>query len=227
MLEAETAGLVVTALLAFMLTVGVHIGVALGLSGFLGILLAINSKAALAQLATVPFSTTNSFTLAVIPLFILMGALASQAGLTTDLYRAAYSWLGRVRGGLAMATTIASAAFGAACGSTIVNAAVFTKMAMPEMTRFGYDKRISAGCIAASGTLASLIPPSILMIVYAVITEQSVARLLVAGLVPGLLSAGIYMLGIYAIARRYPHLCPIPEETFTFREKLVSLKGVW
>ncbi len=227
MVDAGTAGLIVGALLVFMLTVGVHIGVALGLSGFLGILLAINPQAALAQLATVPFSTTNSFTLAVIPLFILMGALASQAGLTRDLYRAAYSWLGRVSGGLAMATTMASAAFGAACGSTIVNAAVFTKMAMPEMTRFGYDKRISAGCIAASGTLASLIPPSILMIVYAVITEQSVARLLVAGLIPGLMSAVIYMVGIYLIAKRYPHLCPIPEERFTLREKFASLKGVW
>lgn len=227
MLDAGTAGLIVAALLVFMLTVGVHIGVALGLTGFLGILMAINPQAALAQLATVPFSTTNSFSLAVIPLFILMGSLASQAGLTTELYRAAYRWLGRISGGLAMATTVASAAFGAACGSTIVNAAVFTKMAMPEMTRFGYDKRISAGCIAASGTLASLIPPSILMIVYAVITEQSVSRLLVAGLVPGLFSAMIYLLGIYFVAKRWPELCPIPEETFTLREKFDSLKGVW
>ncbi len=227
MIDAGTAGMIVGVLLIFMLTFGVHIGVALGLSGFAGILLAINPQAALAQVATIPFSTTNSFTLAVIPLFILMGALASQAGLTSDLYKAAYRWLGRVSGGLAMATTLASAAFGAACGSTIVNAAVFTKMAMPEMTRFGYDKRLSAGCIAASGTLASLIPPSVLMIVYAVITEQSVARLLVAGLVPGLMSAGIYMLGIYVIAERYPHLCPIPDERFTLREKMSSLKGVW
>jgi tripartite ATP-independent transporter DctM subunit len=219
--------MIVGVMLIFMLTFGVHIGVALGLSGFAGILLAINPQAALAQVATIPFSTTNSFTLAVIPLFILMGALASQAGLTTDLYQAAYRWLGRVSGGLAMATTLASAAFGAACGSTIVNAAVFTKIAMPEMTRYGYDKRISAGCIAASGTLASLIPPSVLMIVYAVITEQSVARLLVAGLVPGLMSAGIYMAGIYVIAKRYPDLCPIPDETFTFRQKVASLKGVW
>jgi tripartite ATP-independent transporter DctM subunit len=227
MLDPATAGLIVAAMLVFMLVCGVNIGVGLGLSGFTGILLSINERAALAQVATVPFSTTNSFTLAVIPLFILMGALATQAGLTTDLYRAAYNWMGKVRGGLAMATTLASAAFGAACGSTIVNAAVFTKMAMPEMTKFGYDKRLSAGCIAASGTLASLIPPSILMIVYAVITEQSVARLLVAGLLPGLLSAGIYMLGIYLIAVRYPHLAPVPDVTITRREKWESLKGVW
>jgi tripartite ATP-independent transporter DctM subunit len=153
--------------------------------------------------------------------------LATQAGLTTDLYRAAYNWLGKISGGLAMATTLASAAFGAACGSTIVNAAVFTKMAMPEMTKFGYDKRLSAGCIAASGTLASLIPPSILMIIYAVITEQSVARLLVAGLLPGLLSAAVYMLGIYFVAKARPDLAPIPDVTITRREKWESLKGVW
>ena len=227
MFDPATAGIIVALLLFFLLTTGVHIGVALGLSGFIGIFITINERAALAQVATVPFSTTNSFTLAVIPLFILMGALATQAGLTTDLYRAAYNWLGKISGGLAMATTLASAAFGAACGSTIVNAAVFTKMAMPEMTRFGYDKRLSAGCIAASGTLASLIPPSILMIIYAVITEQSVARLLVAGLIPGLMSAGIYMLGIYVVARLRPDLAPIPDVVISRREKWESLKGVW
>ena len=227
MSDPATAGIIVAIMLFFLLSMGVHIGVGLGLSGFVGILITINERAALAQLATVPFSTTNSFTLAVIPLFILMGALATQAGLTTDLYKAAYNWLGKISGGLAMATTLASAAFGAACGSTIVNAAVFTKMAMPEMTKFGYDKRISAGCIAASGTLASLIPPSILMIIYAVITEQSVARLLVAGLIPGLMSAAIYMLGIYLVARARPDLCPIPDVIITRREKWESLKGVW
>ena len=227
MVDPATAGVIVACILVFLLITGTHIGVGLGISGFIGILITINERAAFAQVATVPFSTTNSFTLAVIPLFILMGSLATQAGLTTDLYRAAYNWLGKISGGLAMATTLASAAFGAACGSTIVNAAVFTKMAMPEMTKFGYDKRLSAGCIAASGTLASLIPPSILMIIYAVITEQSVARLLVAGLVPGFLSAAVYMLGIYIVAKARPDLAPIPNVTITRRERWESLKGVW
>ena len=227
MFDPDTAGVIVACILVFLLITGTHIGVGLGISGFIGILITINERAAFAQVATVPFSTTNSFTLAVIPLFILMGSLATQAGLTTDLYRAAYNWLGKISGGLAMATTLASAAFGAACGSTIVNAAVFTKMAMPEMTKFGYDKRLSAGCIAASGTLASLIPPSILMIIYAVITEQSVARLLVAGLVPGFLSAAVYMLGIYIVAKARPDLAPIPNVTITKRERWESLKGVW
>ena len=227
MLEPATAGITILIILAFMLASGVHIGVALGLSGILGIYLTIGPDAAFAQLSTIPFSTTNSFDLAVIPLFVLMGALATQAGLTTDLYRAAYNWLGHLRGGLAMATTLASAAFGAACGSTIVNAAVFTRMALPEMTRFGYDKRLSAGCIAASGTLASLIPPSILMVVYAIITEQSVARLLVAGLIPGLISAAIYLGGIHLAARRWPHLAPVPEIKVSRAEKWQSLKGIW
>jgi len=226
-LDPGTTGIIVMAMMGFMLAVGVHIGVALGLGGILGMYLAIGPNAAWAQLATVPFSTTNSFNLAVIPLFILMGALATQAGLTKDLYKAAYNWLGKMSGGLAMATTLASAAFGAACGSTIVNAAVFTKMAMPEMARFGYDKRLSAGCIAASGTLASLIPPSILMVIYAVITEQSVARLLVAGLIPGLLSAAIYMLGIYIRVKRNPKIAPIPDINVSRAEKWRSLRGVW
>ncbi|MFZ1340513.1 MAG: TRAP transporter large permease subunit, partial [Paracoccaceae bacterium] len=135
--------------------------------------------------------------LAVIPLFILMGSMATQAKLTTDLYTAAYNWVSRLPGGLAMTTTIASAAFGAASGSTIVNAAVFTRMAMPEMTELGYSKRLSAGCIAASGTLAAMIPPSVLMVIYAIITEQSVGILLISGLVPGILTALVFLLGIY------------------------------
>jgi len=226
-LDPATVGVLVAIALAAMLGAGVHIGVALGLAGVWGTFLAIGPDAAWAQLATIPFSTTNSFTLAVIPLFILMGSLATQAGLTTDLYRAAYNWLGRLPGGLAMATTLASAAFGAASGSTVVNAAVFTKMALPQMTSFGYDRRLSAGCIAASGTLASLIPPSILMVIYAILTEQSVALLLVAGLVPGLLSAALYMAGIYAIAKRFPNMAPRSEIRISWGRRWRSLYGVW
>ena len=227
MLDPGTAGIIVLVLLIVLLTLGVHIGISLGLGGIVGIYLSINPNAAWAQLATIPFSKTNNFDLAVIPLFILMGALATQAGLTTDLYKAAHDWLGRLTGGLAMATTIASAAFGAACGSTIVNAAVFTKMAMPEMTRFGYDKRLSAGCIAASGTLASLIPPSILMLIYAIITEQSAGKLLIAGLVPGLLSAAMYLLGIWLWVKRRPEIAPKIDLQITRAEKWRSLRGVW
>ncbi len=227
MLELELTAIIVSIALLVMLIGSVHIGVALGLSGLLGMALAIGPQAALAQLATVPFNTTNEFALAVIPLFILMGALATQASLTTDLYRAAHDWLGKLPGGLAIATTVASAAFGAASGSTVVNAAVFTRIAMPEMTKFGYDKGLSAGCIAASGTLASLIPPSVLMVVFAIITEQPIATLLIAGLVPGLLSGFMYIGNIYLRAKRRPELAPPAEYTITWGDRLRALRGVW
>ncbi|MDQ8729290.1 TRAP transporter large permease [Bradyrhizobium sp. LHD-71] len=227
MLDPSTAGVIVFAALTFLLIIGTHIGIALGLAGLLGMYLVIGPDAALAQLATVPFSTTNSFTLAVIPLFILMGAFATQANLTRDLYQAAYSWLGRLPGGLAIATTFASAAFGAASGSTIVNAAVFTRMALPEMTKLGYDKRLSAGCIAASGTLAAMIPPSILMVVYAVITEQSIAKIMLAGIVPGVFTAFVFALGIYVMVRRKPSLAPMPDFRLSLRERVRALSGVW
>jgi tripartite ATP-independent transporter DctM subunit len=227
MLSAEVTGWLVLGLLILSLTLGAHIGVALGLAGFLGIFLSVGPDAAFAQLTAIPFGTTNSFSLAVIPLFILMGSFATVSGLTTELFRMAYVWLGALRGGLAMATVLSSAAFGAASGSTIVNAAVFTRMAMPEMARFGYDVRLSTGCIAAAGTLAALIPPSILMVVFAVITEQSIGKLLIAGIVPGLITAFLYCAGIWVIARLRPDLAPLADLQFTWRDRFQSMKGVW
>lgn len=227
LLSPEVTGIVVVSLLLVWLMLGVHIGVALGLGGFLGIYLSVGPDAAFAQIAAVPFGTTNSFSLAVIPLFILMGSFATASGITKELFRMAYVWLGALRGGLAMATVVSSAAFGAASGSTIVNAAVFTRMAMPEMARFGYDVRLSAGSIAAAGTLAALIPPSILMVIYAVITEQSIGKLLIAGVVPGILTALIYCGGIYIFARVRPDLAPLAKLKFTWADKFDSLKGVY
>jgi C4-dicarboxylate transporter DctM subunit len=227
MLSAEMTGWLVFGLLILSLVLGAHIGVALGLAGFLGIFLSVGPDAAFAQLTAIPFGTTNSFSLAVIPLFILMGSFATVSGITTELFRMAYVWMGALRGGLAMATVLSSAAFGAASGSTIVNAAVFTRMAMPEMARFGYDVRLSTGSIAAAGTLAALIPPSILMVVFAVITEQSIGKLLIAGIVPGLITAFLYCAGIWTIARLRPDLAPLTDLKFSWGDRFRSLKGVW
>ena len=227
LLSPETTGVIVISLLLVWMALGAHIGVALGLAGFIGIYLSVGPDAAFAQIAAVPFGTINSFSLAVIPLFILMGSFATVSGITTELFRMAYVWIGGLRGGLAMATVMSSAAFGAASGSTIVNAAVFTKMAMPEMARFGYDIRLNAGCIAAAGTLAALIPPSILMVIYAVITEQSIGKLLIAGIVPGVLTAFIYCGGIYILARVRPDLAPLANLKFSWAERWQSLQGVW
>jgi C4-dicarboxylate transporter DctM subunit len=226
LLAPDVAGYIVVSLLIVWLALGVHIGVALGLAGFLGIYLTVGLDAASAQLAAIPFSTTNNFSLAVIPLFILMGSFATQAGIVSELFRTAYVWLGNLRGGLAMATVMSSAAFGAASGSTIVNAAVFTRMAMPEMTRFGYDVRLSAGCIAAAGTLAALIPPSILMVIYGVITEQSIGKLLIAGIVPGIVTAFLYCGGVYVLARWRPDLAPLAKIAVNWADRWRSLYGV-
>ena len=208
LLSAQAAGWIVIPFLIGCLALGVHIAGAGRWTGWwwARLVLTVGPDAAGAQFAAVPFSTTNNFNLAVIPLFILMGSFATAAGIVSECFRTAYVWLGKLRGGLAMATVMSSAAFGAASGSTIVNAAVFTKMAMPEMTRFGYDVRLSSGCIAAAGTLAALIPPSILMVIYGVITEQSIGKLLIAGIIPGIVTALIYCSGIYALARVRPDL---------------------
>lgn len=227
MFDPATAAVIATALLFLLMIAGVHIGVAMGLCGTLGIYLAMGEFTALAQVGSVPFATVNSFTLAVIPMFILMGSLATQARLTTDLYAAAYNWFARMPGGLAMTTTIASAAFGAASGSTMVNAAVFTKMAMPEMTKAGYDKRLSSGAIASAGVLSAMIPPSVLMVIYAITTEQSVGKMLIAGLIPGIMTAFIFLLGIYIWARLKPEHAPMPQHHIPMREKVRSLKDTW
>ncbi|MFC0278636.1 TRAP transporter large permease [Falsigemmobacter intermedius] len=227
MFDPATAAIITIGLLFFLMIAGVHIGVAMGLCGVLGIYLTMGEFAALAQAGSVPFATVNSFTLAVIPLFILMGSLATQARLTTDLYAAAYNWFSKMPGGLAMTTTIASAAFGAASGSTMVNAAVFTKMAMPEMTTAGYDKRLSSGAIASAGVLSAMIPPSVLMVIYAITTEQSVGKMLIAGIVPGIMTAVLFLLCIYVWAKLKPEHAPMPEHNVTMKEKIGSLKNTW
>lgn len=227
MFDPATAAMLAIGLLFTLMLAGVHIGVAMGLCGTLGIYMSLGQFPALAQVGSVPFATVNSFTLAVIPMFILMGSLATQAKLTTDLYAAAYNWFSKMPGGLAMTTTIASAAFGAASGSTMVNAAVFTKMAMPEMTAAGYDKRLSSGTIASAGVLSAMIPPSVLMVVYAITTEQSVGKMLIAGIVPGVMTAFIFLLGIYIWAKMRPEHAPMPKTTVTMAEKIGSLKNTW
>lgn len=171
-------------------------------------------------LKTLPYQVVSEYSFAVIPMFILMGALSSTAGITTELYTVANRLLSRIRGGLLMATTVASAIFSAISGSTIVNATVFTRIALPEMIRFGYDRAISAGCIAASGTFAALIPPSISLVIIAILTEASIGSLLIAGILPGLLTAVAYLAGIALMVRVRPNWAPPAGPGFTVREHL-------
>jgi len=219
--------LLVLAILLALLAIGVHIGIALGLTGILGIWLTTGTNAATAQIANLPYSVTAVYSLAVVPLFILMGAFFSRAELTADLYRACYLWLSRIRGALPIATTLAAAGFGALTGSSVANAAVFARTALPEMVKHGVDKKLAAGCIAAAGTLAALIPPSLLLVFYGLVTNTSVAALLIAGIIPGALTAVIYMVGIYLRVLRKPELAPRLEITSPLKERLGSLKPLW
>lgn len=155
-----------------------------------------------------PYEVMGNYSYAVIPMFILMGGLAATAEITTELYSFANRLLRRVRGGLLMATVVASAIFAAISGSTIVNAGVFTRIALPEMRKFGYDPGISAGCIAAAGTFAALIPPSISLVIVGLMTEASIGALLIAGIIPGILTAIMYIIGIALLVRIRPSIAP-------------------
>lgn len=177
-------------------------------------------------LKTLPYQILSEYAFAVIPMFILMGALASVAGLTTELYAVTNRLLGRIRGGLLMATTLASAIFAAISGSTIVNATVFTRIALPEMLKFGYARGVSAGCIAASGTFAALIPPSISLVIVAILTEGSIGAMLIAGILPGILTAVAYLAGIAVMVRVRPDWAPQVGPRYTWGEQLRGIADI-
>lgn len=196
----------ITLLLA--LAAGVPVAAALGLVGIGGMLLGAGPAFTIAQLKSLPFAVVNNYDFAVLPMFVLMGTLAEASGITTQLFQALQLWLGRIRGGLYQATVVGSAVFAAVSGSTIVNAVVFTRIAYPEMLKHGYDRSLSIGCVAATGSFAAMIPPSITMVIYAIMTDQSVGRLLIAGFVPGVLTAAVYLIGISVLMRFRPELAP-------------------
>jgi tripartite ATP-independent transporter DctM subunit len=207
--------------------VGIPVGVSLATVGLLGLYIVAGPAMALVTLKTMPFTLGSSYTLVVVPMFILMGLVTSAAGIMTDLYNSLNRWLARFRGSLLLVTTGASAAFGAVSGSTIVNATVFTRIAFPEMVRLGYKPGVGAAAIACAGTLASLIPPSLNFVIFAILTEQSIGKLLLAGLFPGILTTLIYMLGIIVCVRLFKDWAPVSTERYTWKEKISSLRHIW
>lgn len=207
-----------------MIAFGANVMVALGIVGFFGLMGLVGFEAALSVLSTVFFETTHSFHFTVIPLFLLMGFFALRAGLGADVYEAAHSWLGGVRGGLAISTTVAAAGFGAASGSSVGTATVFTKIALPEMLDRGYDKGLASASIAIAGTLAVMIPPSAVMVIYGILTDSSIGKLLMAGIIPGIVFGLLLCLAIYITARRKPHMAPRSENTSTWGQRIYSLR---
>jgi tripartite ATP-independent transporter DctM subunit len=179
----------------------------------------------LAYMKTNPYYQFANYTLSVIPLFILMGALSERSGLSTALFRAAEAFAGRLRGGLAMAVIWACTAFGAICGSSVATTATFGRAALPELQRYRYDPGFATGTIATGGTLGILIPPSVILVVYAITTEQNIAKLFKAALIPGLLAALFYCLAIAWVVRRRPQIAPLTSPAVGSR--LRALANVW
>ena len=210
-----------------LILIGVPIAFVLGFFGIIGLGLEISWGMAWGQLKTVAFSATAEYTLAVIPLFILMGNFASGSGVSAEAYNSARKWFGNIPGSLAIATNISAAFFGAISGSTMASASLFTKLSYPEMVKASYDKRLALGCIAAAGALACMIPPSILIVLYGIITGESIGELLIAGIIPGSLSAVIYAIGIYLVTKKMPTLAPLIHYKASWKEKFSSLKGLW
>lgn len=219
-------GIIGTVILFVLLFLGVPVGIALAGVGFVGFAAISGLNSAIGIVRIVPYSTFSNYSLIVIPLFVLMGNFAFHSGLSSDLYTTARTWFGRVRGGLAMSTVAASAAFAAISGSSVATAATMGKIAIPEMKRHGYDDGLATGTLAAGGTIGILIPPSVILIIYGVLTENSIGKLFLAGFIPGVLEAVFYIITIGLLCWFRPRLGP-PGEASTIWQKVKSLRGSW
>jgi C4-dicarboxylate transporter, DctM subunit len=204
----------------------VPLAFAMGLVGFVGLGLLRGWAPAMASTAQVVFDTGFAYTLSVVPLFILMGNFVARAGLAHELFAAAYAFIGHLRGGLAHATVLACAGFGAICGSSIATAATMTKVAYPPMKKLGYADYLSTGVISAGGTLGIMIPPSTIMVIYGIVTETNIGKLFAAGVLPGLLCALLLMAGVVWIVRRDPQAGPGGERS-TWPMRWTALRGIW
>lgn len=212
-----------------LIAVRTPIGVALGVVSFLGFWYLRNLNVALGQLREVPYYFAANWDLSAIPMFLLMGSIVYVSGIAGSLFKAARLWLSSLPGGLAVATNIASAGFAAGCGSSVAAAAAMGRLAIPEMLKAGYDKGLTAGVVASAGTIAALIPPSILMVLYGVFSETSIVDLLIAGIIPGLLTAAAYTVMIVVRCRMNPALAPrIPIDGSNLRrERWRALAEIW
>lgn len=213
-------------LLFTFLFLGMPVGFALGGAGLIGMLMTGGTQSLLSFLSTTPFRAAASFTLSTIPLFILMAEVLSQGRFTKELYRVAYRWIGHVPGGLAISSVMACALMGTMSGSTTATASAISRIAIPEMDRYGYNKMLSTGAVAMGGTLAHLIPPSIPLVIYGILTETSIGDLLIAGIVPGIIAAFILSAGIYLVARIRPDWVS-DFQKFTWKERFQSLSSLW
>jgi C4-dicarboxylate transporter, DctM subunit len=224
--ESIIIGLIGIAFLLVLMFTRLPVAYAMAVVGFLGFSYLTSTKAALNLLSRDLYDVFSSYSLTLIPLFVFMGYIAFYAGTSSRLFDVAYKFLGRIRGGLAMATVGACSAFGAICGSATATAATMGTIAIPEMKRYNYGDRIAAGAVAAGGSLGSLIPPSVVLIVYGIATQQSIGKLFIAGIVPGIVMTLLFMVAIGIYCRIYPNEGP-PGKKFTLKEMMLSVLDLW
>ncbi|MFC1917887.1 TRAP transporter large permease [Chloroflexota bacterium] len=225
-ISGPVIGIISFALVILFSMIGIPIAFGTAVVGIGGMIYMRSWETALSFSGITPFAAASHYTLSVLPLFILMGYLVAETGATTEFYNAAKRWLGKLPGGLALSTVVGSAAFAACTGSSASTAALFGTVAYPEMREHGYDRRLSLGSVCCSAPLAVMIPPSALLVMYAIMIEGSVSRQLLAGFLPGLLTAFLFMLMIFFRVWRNPSIAP-STAGFTWKEKFESLKGVW
>jgi C4-dicarboxylate transporter DctM subunit len=220
----EVVGVVGVAVVLALAAVGMPVAFAMALVGFAGFSYLIGMPGAFAKLSVVPFMTASSYDYTVIPLFMLMAFVLYEAGLSRNLYNVTSKWLGALPGGIAIATVGACAIFAAVSASSMATAATMGLVAIPEMKRLKYDPKLATGSVAAGGSMGILIPPSGILILYGILTEQSIGKLFMAGVIPGVLEAIFYMVVIYGMCKLRPNLGPRGPKT-SFPEKITSLKG--
>lgn len=227
MIDPILVGILGSSLVIILLLLGMPIAFLMMFVGFLGIWTLTSLEAALPVVAKTVYETAANYPYTIIPLFILMGGFAGSAGITRELYETFDKWFRRLPGGLGVATIAACAGFAAVSGSSVAGAAAMGNIALPEMKRYNYQPKLATGVVAAGGTLAFLIPPSLGFVVYGMLTEQSIGKLLVSGIFPGLILCLAYILVVVGQVKWNPKLAPVTPGKVTFGEKLKALRGIW
>lgn len=221
-----TEGLIGFAVVLLLVLLRMPIAFAMGLVGMVGYMLETSYRGAISMVSRLIIDASQDYGLSVVPLFILMGLFVNKGGISKELYRVSFAFLGHFRGGLAMATIVACGGFAAICGSSLATAATMSKVAMPQMRRYGYSDSLSTASIAAGGTLGILIPPSVILVIYGLLTETSIGKLFIAGIIPGLLGILFYLAAVRFTVARNPSAGPAGDRT-SWPDRLKALKGVW
>ncbi len=224
-MSPETAGIAGIVLLVLLFLLRLPVAFAMAFAGLVGFAYLGGIESALTLLAQDIFETLTSYPLSVIPMFILMGSFAYASGISRRLYRTSYTWVGQYRGGLTVATVLACSGFAAICGSTAATAATMGRIALPEMKKYGYDDVLATGTVASAGTLGILIPPSTVLIVYGILTEESIGKLFVAGIIPGVILSLFFVVTVVVLCLRKPDIGPRGPAT-TWKQKVRALTGI-